>query len=720
MCTTMSGLATRTEPTQRITKLREDALRPRSHPNFEVALYGGEAWQQSLGEIWWIVRRGQRTAHILRNMEVVIGPHDLLVGRVTDRPPTEGEEARLAAVEPLLAAQPPAWGQAGHMAPDFVPLLTLGCRGLQERIDQLAARLDPAAPEARPKLAFYRAARAALEGLCDFASRYAEEAERLAAEETDPTRAAELREIAAVCRRVPAYPARTFHEALQAAHFLLFALHYAEGCTLASPGSIDRWAWPYLAADLAAGRLTPERAQELLDAFFITFNTYIPRGAAIGLLVGGRDAQGRCVCNPLTWMVLHALDHVRLAYPNAGLRVHADTDPELLDLALQLLADGCSHPALFNDEVITAGLQAAGLPPEDACDYMNSTCVEITPCGKSNVWVASPYFNLPATLLGLVADVAAGKLAPPPTFAALLEEYKQRLAREIAAAVGLQNDLRYSCWAHRNFPLASCFVADCLERGLDMEWGGARYNWIECSFVGLANVADSLEAMRHFLYERPELTWQRLAQLLESNFAGQEPWRQRLLHEPAKYGNAQPRVDALAVDLMQFCVSEVRRHRTVFGAGFHPGLFAWIMHAALGEQTGATPDGRRAGEALSPGPDPVGGRATAGPTATILSATSFSHQPLLGGVAFNLRFSAATLQGRERRDKVAALLRTYFRRGGAQVQINVVSSQTLREAQQHPERYADLLVRVAGFSEYFVNLSRAAQDELIARAELGL
>ncbi len=712
-----ASLRTRTAPTKRIHRLREKALQPRSHPSFDVPLHAGEAWMQSRGELWWVVRRGLRTAHVLRNMDVLIDPDDLLVGRPGLREPTPEEQERLARANEFMAAQPPAWGQSGHMAPDLATLLGVGCQGLQARIDELASRLDPAAPEAAPRLAFYRAAREALEGLCDFAERYAEEAERLADQTDDPVRADELHNLAIICRRVPAYPARTFHEALQSAHFLLFALNYVEGCGLSSPGSIDRWLTPYLVADLEAGRLSLDQAQELLDNFFITSNFYLGRGLAVGMLLGGRDAKGEPIDNEVTWMALHALDHVRLAYPSTGLRVHADTDPELLDFALQLLAEGVSQPALFNDDVITRGLQAIGLPREDACDYMNSTCVEITPCGKSNVWVASPYFNLPRILLDVLADVAAGRLAPPADFAELMAEYKRRLAAQMATAVAQQNAQRYSCLAHRNFPLASCFVADCLDRGLDMEWGGARYNWIEFSLVGLATLADSLEAVRHFVFERRELNWRGLQELLDRDFEGCEQWRQRFLHEPPKYGNNAERVDALAADILRFAVAQSRRLRTVFGASFQPGLFAWVMHGRLGEETGATPDGRRAHTALSPGPDPAAGRALSGPTASILSVTSYDHAPLLGGVAFNLKFSPSILATRDRRDKLAALLRTYFQRGGFQAQITVADTDTLRDAQQNPEQHADLLVRVAGYSDYFVNLGRTLQDEIIARTQ---
>ena len=719
MATVETSFARRTKPSDRIKRLRAKTL---TNPPgcWEVGLHGAESWRATVGEPWWVVRRGMRAAHVLRNLEIVIDPDDLLVGRYTHRAPTAEEFERLEVGGKFMAAQPVAWGQAGHMQPDFDELLTHGCRGLQARIDGLSSDLDPAAPESSRRLAFYRAARAALDGLCDFAERHAEEAERLAGECSDPGRAEELREIAAVCRRVPAEPASTFHEALQAAHFLLFAANIVEGCGLTSPGSIDRWLAAYLRADLESGRLALDDAQELLDNFFLTFNWYIGHGLAIGNLIGGRDAEGRDICNEVTWMALHATDHVRLAYPSTGLRVHTGTDPALIDLALELLSEGATQPALFNDEVITASLLDIGLPREDACDYMNSTCVEITPSGKSNVWVACPYYNLPQVVLDVIDDVASGRLAEPQDLDAVIGEFSQRLSAQIAAGVAQYNALRHACEAHRNFPLASCFVQDCLERGADIDAGGARYNWIECSFVGLATASDSLEALRQFVLEGDDLSWTDLHTMLQADFEGHEPWRQRMLHEPAKYGNADATVDELAQRILEGAIESCHGHRVVLGGTYEPGLFAWIQHGELGKVTGATPDGRRAGECLSPGPDPMPGRATSGPTAAVLSATSFPHQPFIGGVAFNLKFSPSTLSSPDRREKLAALVHTYFERGGFQTQINVVSAGTLRAAQGAPEEHADLLVRVAGYSDYFVHLTPQMQEEIIARTESDL
>ncbi|MGQ9731003.1 MAG: pyruvate formate lyase family protein [Candidatus Zipacnadales bacterium] len=717
MITSAMTFRARTKPTQRIQRLRQECLAAPHPIPWEVALYGGESWRETWREIWWIVRRGKRVAHVLRNMEVLIGPDDLIVGRITSRAPKAEEQERIERANDFMAAQPLAGGQAGHMAPDIETLLSLGCRGVQAKIAALASALNPADPEAAAKLAFYRAAQEALDGLCDFAQRYAEEAERLAEECPHVERAAELREIAKVCRHVPAHPARTFYEALQAVHFLLFAINVAEGSYLTSPGSVDRWLFSYLKKDLANGRITYERAQELLDCFFLTFNTYIAPGLAIGLLVGGRDAHGEDITNDLTWMALHAIDHVRLAYPSTGLRIHQNTDPKLLDLAFEILAEGVTQPALFNDEVITNSLIRMGLPPEDACDYMNSTCVEITPSAKSNVWVASPYYNLPQILLDIIGEVAGGQLTPPATLDDLLLEYDQRLGEQIASGVAHQNALRYSCMVHRNFPLASCFVKDCLERGLDLDQGGARYNWIECSFVGLATLVDSLQVVRRFVMESRELSWQKLHAMLQHNFEGDETWRQRFLHEVPKYGNGVPEVDDLARRVIDMATTQCRTHHVLLGGTYEPGLFAWVQHGHLGEQTGATPDGRVAGTALSPGPDPAPGRATAGPTAAVHSVTAFEHTPLIGGVAFNLKFSPADLATPEQRGKLAALIRTYFSRGGFQAQISVVDRQTLYEAREHPELYRDLLVRVAGYSDYFVHLTPTLQDEIIARAE---
>ncbi len=811
----MSECTTRPElhpASARVTRLREvalnrgDALASRnpSMVSFERDLYGGEALMQTADDCFWVRRRGKAVANILQNATVQIGPDELLVGRLYLGEPTAEEAERLEEAQRYLAAQPKYFGQAGHMSVDIPKLLAKGARGIQQDIEQHRSELDPANPDHAEKTAFYDAAHIALEGLCAYAEHHAEAAERLAAEATDEARKQELLQIAERCRRVPAHPARTYAEALQAVHFVNSTIHWAQGSGLICPGHPDRWLWPYYERDIAAGRLSPEQAQELLDCSNILINETIARGLAIGLMVAGRGPDDRDVTNELSYMCLQSIRNVGLSYPGVGICWNEDTPADLLACGCEILAERGANPAIFNDAVISQALLNAGVTPQEACEFQNSTCVEISPAGASNVWVASPYFNLCQILLDLLHDVACGEVQAA-TFGDLLPAYCDRLGAAIKEAVGGQNANRISTIRHRNFPLLSPFVRDCIERGLDIDCGGARYNWIECSFVGLANLVDSLAVIREFLYgysppspptplpqgegrtataasppaplpqgegrtataasppasptpsERvpatgsgengnghrleslchavtsyrsgsartatapspPALTGEvrALLDVLAADFAGHEDLRQRFLTQVPSYGNDEPAVDELAVMIADFVAAECAKYDVVLGGGFKPGFFCWVMHERLGSETGATPDGRKAGVPFADGAGPAQGRERNGPTAAVKSTTCWDHTPMLGGLVLNLKFSKKALESDESRGKLAELIKTYMRLGGMEVQINVVSREALVAAKARPEEYRDLVVRVAGYTDYFTNLSAAMQDEIIARTE---
>ncbi|MFO7948592.1 MAG: pyruvate formate lyase family protein, partial [Armatimonadota bacterium] len=482
------------------------------------------------------------------------------------------------------------------------------------------------------------------------------------------------------------------------------------------PGHPDRWLWPYYERDIAEGRLTPARAQELLDCFNILINETVGRGLAIGTMIGGRDKTGADVTNTVSYMCLQSVRNVRLSYPGLGICWHPETPDSLLDFGCEVLSEMGANPAIFNDEVITQGLMNAGVAPEEACEYQNSTCVEITPVGASNVWVASPYFNLCQNLLDVLEDIR-DETVDADDFETLMETYFQRLAGRIREAVIEQNEKRYSCMHHRTFPLQSCFVRDCIERGLDVEQGGARYNWVEGSFVGLANLVDSLAVIRRYIYEDGAMTVEELLDILAKDFESHEPLRQAFINRVPSYGNDEPEVDDLAVKVTEFVSEECAKYETLFEGSYQPGFFCWVMHERLGSQTGATPDGRKAATPFADGAGPAQGREKKGPTAAVKSTTKWDHTPMLGGLVLNLKFSDTALQSAESRSKLADLIRTYMRLGGFEVQVNVVSRDTLLAAQQSPEQYRDLVVRVAGYTDYFTNLSEALQNDIINRTE---
>lgn len=600
-------------------------------------------------------------------------------------------------------------GQDSHMAIDYELLLSQGIEGILARIARYEADCKDNA-----SLIFYHNCRLCLEGVLILSDRYAALAASMAETCGDAARRAELLRIAAVCAKVPRRPAEHFDEAVQAAHFVSHVLSFnplrAWSHQQFQLGRPDRFLLPYYEKDRAEGSLSYDDAQELIDCLAIQINNRVPNGLSSGYMLGGRDVNGKTVANDLTVMGLQAIDDLHLVYPSVGLCCTDDMPDAVLRLACEILSHGCSHPALFNDDLIRDGLRAYGLTPEESCCYIHSTCVEITPVGCSNVWVASPYTNLPGLLLSLMDK-------DYPTFDALLDAYRARLSAHIKANFESENANRIHRDGHSCNPLLSCFVHDCLERGRDIEHGGARYNWIMPSFVGMANLVDSLYAIRTLVYEEHALTLPAFREILDKNFDGCDALRARIMEKIPKYGNDNDDIDALFGEFSRFLTEECRKHTPVFsGARLIPSVFCWIMHERFGSETGATPDGRPAGFPLGDGSGPAQGREHNGPTASILSATKWDHKAFIGGVAVNMKFSKKHFSETSA-EKVLALIRTYLARGGFELQINVVDRETLLDAKAHPELHNDLVVRIGGYSDYFVRLPVQMQEELLLRTE---
>ncbi|MEA4889435.1 MAG: pyruvate formate lyase family protein [Clostridiaceae bacterium] len=687
--------------------LDQDGFKARSD---EGQLLWFRGWLNCAGASSHLLRRAEARAYQMEHSTPVIDEDELLVGKPCFRPLDPAEQAELRFdLDKLSPMLPQTDGQASHMAIDYEKLLRLGIEGLESEIADYRGRLDPDRPADIAKDQFYQSCLRVLEGLAAYADHYANYAGALAASSPEPRRS-ELLEIAAVCRRVPRRPAASFREALQAIHFVTFCL---EG--LYQYGRPDRYLLPYYEQDIRAGLITEDAAQELIDCLCILLNMFTGKGLAVGLMVGGRDAGGRDVCNSLTRLFLKSIGHTRLAYPGIGLCYTEDTPAELLDLSCRLLGQGYSHPALFNDATISRGLRGYGLPPEEACLYIHSTCVEITPIASSAVWVASPYINLVQILLEIMADQNTGV----DTFTGLLSAWRNKLRGALRQEIRQQNLWQMERERHGGDPLVSCFVNDCLERGLDVDQGGARYNWIMPSFVGLANLADSLLAIRQLVYEQKKLSLGEFNQILAANFQNHEDLRQIILNQIPKYGNDLDSADDLVGLITGWIAEETDRLRTWRGSRVVPSLFCWIMHEHFGSRTGASPDGRTGGFPLGDGSGPAQGREHNGPTASVLSSTKWPHDRFIGGIAVNMKFSGRLFTDRSR-VKMIALIRTFMDRGGFELQINVVDRATLLKAKEHPDEYRDLVVRVGGYSDYFVRLSPAMQDEVILRSEHGL
>jgi len=693
--------------TERIHVLRQRCFARKVQPKANSVLATARALKATEGVASWQLRKGAVVRERLSSLHFALDEHELLVGRLAPAVPEDPQA--LAAAEAYVAAFPGCGGQTGHCELDRGRLSAAGVDGL---LADVSRRCEGAQGEAAEALESFAQA---LQGFSAMVEHAAQTAEGLL-DDAPPRRRRELEQIALSCRRLVRRPPQSFRDAIQLAWFMDLGAMHGDQVYLVVPGHLDRTLLPFYVRDRAAGALSDAEALALIESLYILINEYIPDGLAISVMAGGRDALGRDVTNPLSYLCLEALRRTRLVYPTVGICWHEGTPRELSELGVDLVAEGLCNVAFFGDETIQRGLTRLGVPAADACNYINSTCVEITPVAASNVWVASPYFSTPGLLLEELAAQAAASV-PAPTFDAFLEAYRRRLGARIDGAVAEQNHLREGRHRYGRKPLQSALTRDCIGRARDIDDGGAVYNWVECSFVGLANLADSLAVIRAEVYDDCRLSLADVHGILQADFAGHEPERQRFLAHP-KYGNTCAAVDSLLADIVRFAAGECARQRMLPDAShFVPGAFCWIMHEQLGRTCGATPDGRRAGFPFADGCGPAQGRERSGPTAAILSTTSWDHSPLIGGAAYNMKFAKGLFADAAGRTRLRDLVLTFLRRGGFETQVNVVDAVVLEAARRDPEAYRDLVVRIGGYTDYFVRLSSQVQAEVILRTE---
>jgi len=697
-----------------ILALRDKALALHRGPERSLVdreLIDARSWAAHTEDEHWLIWRARCVAERLKQMPIHVEPGERIVGKPLFRRPEPDEIPKLEEARSVLAAMPPCpGGDLGHFHPDYEKLFRVGIGGIVADI----GRRRRAAGATAEQGVFYEACRIAMEGMSAYVRRTRDSCEAMA--DMDKENEASWRKLAEVCGRIATEPPATFHEAIQLMFLAQIALWFGEDHIFASPGRMDQTLRRFYEADLADGRITGRGAFELICCHYIQMNRVLWPGRAVAVMVGGRDHAGGDVTNELTYLCLAARLATRLVYPTVGLAWHEGTPEELMDFAVHMLGTGVGCPAFFNDHVITRGLRDHGVSEADSYNYMNSTCVEIKVAGASNIWVTSPYFNCPQALLELMARVAEGAVAEPETFEDFADGVRQNLAGRIREAAR-RMDAIWQERAHTGcFPLASCVVRDCLVRGRDFDRGGARYNWVENSFVGLANLVDGLIAIKHMVYNRREFSLADFHRILERNFEGHEGLRQRILNTLPTYGNNDDEADGLAKEWAEFLIASTESN-TVGPHCYVPGFFCWVVHERFGAETGATPDGRPAGWPLADGAGAAQGREKRGPTASVLSTTRWSHRKVLGGLVHNVKFSRSFFQTDRGRKAVRDLIETYLKRGGFEIQANVVGKDDLLEAQEHPERHPDLLVRVAGYSDYFVQLNRSMQNEVIARTE---
>lgn len=695
---------------QRLKVLRDAAVKPKiTYDQFHWAFFKKLSENEKLGCLE--ARYADAYLQGCSAVTPMIDDGELIVGK-SHTPLTEEQQQQWNALADFREEMVDRIGQDSHMAIDYDLVLTRGLSGIADTVrEKISATSDP------EKLAFYEGCLSSLKGVVLLAHRYADHAAALARQESCCERKAELEEISRICRRVPEYPAGSFYEAVQSVHFITFCLSMdplryfaAQQFQLGRP---DRYLWPYYEQDLRKGRITQNMAQLLLCCLGIQINNRVPHGLSSGYMVGGRDGEGKLVANELTELCMNVVEENRLVYPAVGLCYTPEMPERYLQRACEILAQGCSHPAIFNDDIISQGLREYGVPEKDCHRYIHSTCVEITPEAASNVWVASPYINLMAPLMETLSEAHADM---DSLVSSVLAKLDQTIAVELAA----QNRMRLRRAERSRYPLLSCLVNDCLENGVDIEQGGARYNWIMPSFVGMSNLADSLTVIEQKVFREHVYTLEQLKTMTDCNYEGFEPQRQELLNKVDKYGNDVEEADKWCGILTKHIVEECRRHTPVLSnARLVPSVFCWVMHAELGKETGATPDGRLAGFPLGDGSGPAQGRERNGPTASVISSTKWSHKDFIGGVAVNMKFAKSAFTA-DSCQRMMALVKTYLERGGFEMQINVVDRETLLAAQRSPEEYQDLVVRIGGYSDYFVTLSPQMQAEVLLRREHSL
>ena len=624
----------------------------------------------------------------------------------------------------------------GHFTMNHRRLLATGLAGViltaTDKFETLPAA-DRAGDPGRFYQAVIRSARAAV----TFARRYAAQAEAMAAAATDPARGAELAEIARVCRQVPEHPARSFHEAVQSVYFIHLIAQIESGGNSISLGRIDQYLAPYYQADLEAGRTDPDRARELLALLFIKTceiwnvleEAYVPGGegpegkTTQNVTVGGMDRDGNDATNALSHIGLNAYAEIRTVQPNFGVRLCAGTDDLFFRRALAYARDGVLLH-FFNDEAIVASLVDAGHTLEDARDYGVVGCLEPNAQGRSFGSTFAAQFNGLKCLefalsngvdniFGYPAGLETGDPGALAAFEDLWQAYDAQVTHYVGQLVRGITCLDRAIAARVPSPFASATIDGPLEKGLDLTAGGAVYNSTGVQLMGFANIADSLFAVRQAVFEEKRFTLEEMARWLSDDWTDAEDRQVFLQRKVAKYGNDIDAPDAMAARVLNHFCDVLAAHRNFRGGRFWPGVFSVGFHITMGAFTGATADGRCAGEVMGNGITPANGAAVRGPTAVMNSVTKLPLRRVANGLNLNMRFCGGRVQDQALLD----LMKGYFQRGGVQVQFNMVDSETLRAAQKDPDRFRDLVVRISGYSAVFVNLSDIAQGEIIERMQ---
>ncbi len=699
-------------------------------------------------------------------------------------------EARLAMEHNVFTPGNYFYNGVGHVTVDYAKVLKIGYRGIINEVKAARAKISFGDGDYVTRSAFLDAVEMSCEAAIAYSKRYALLAAEMAEKERDIERKRELVTISNNCLDALENGSKSFWEACQSFWFVQMLLQTESSGHSISPGRFDQYMYPYYKADLDAGKITREFAQELMDCIWIKLNDLNKvRDAASAegfagyslfqnLIAGGQDIHGEDATNDLSFMCIDATMHVLLPQPSFSVRVWNKTPHEFLIRAAELTRTGVGLPAYYNDEVIIPSLLSRGLTIEDARDYNIIGCVEPQKAAKTWGWHDAAFFNMcrPLEMVfsngvdnGVKVGVQTGDVTKFKTFDEFYDAYKAQMNYFISLLVNADNAIDVAHAERCPLPYLSSMVYDCIGTGKTPEQGGAVYNFTGPQGFGIANMADSLYAVKTLVYEQKKITMQELKDALAANFGKDEldeetiknvtqqtavelakqgynvttadiqaiynkvkgarsltPQKKKryeeiheLLENVDKFGNDISDVDAFARDVAYTYTRPLQTFENPRGGIFQAGLYPVSANVPLGAQTGATPDGRYARTPVADGVSPSAGRDKSGPTSSANSVSKLDHGIASNGTLFNMKFHPSALEGRSGLESFVALVRAYFDQKGSHMQFNVVSRETLRDAQAHPEKYKSLVVRVAGYSALFTTLSKSLQDDIINRTEQG-
>ena len=595
-------------------------------------------------------------------------------------------------------------------------------------------------PRAYEKDQEYKAMDICADAVIIFAQRHAEKATQLARQETNPVRRGELELIAEVCSHVPANVPRNFWEALQSYWFVhLSVITELNTWDSFNPGRLDQHLLPFYQKGLEDGSLTPEKARELLECFWIKFNNQ-PAPPKVGVTeeqsgtytdfalinIGGvKPADGGDAVNEVSYMMLDVVEEMRLTQPSSCVQVSMKSPDRFLKRACEVIRTGFGQPSVFNTDVIIKEMLQDGKSITDARAGGPSGCVEVSSFGRESCTLTG-YINWPK-IFELACnggvDPNSGRQIGPRTgdarkftsYKQLMDAYRQQLGYFIDLKIKGNNIIERLFANQMPTPVMSILVDDCIARGLDYHNGGARYNPTYIQGVGIGTLTDSLAAVKCHVFDEQSISMDELLKALQADFQGHEHLRRKLLYNTPKYGNDDDFADGIAEEVFNVYYDLLNGRPNTKGGKYRVNLLPTTVHIYFGSVVGALPNGRKAGETVSEGISPTQGADTKGPTAVIKSAARIDHART-GGTLLNMKFSPQVLAG-EGIEKLLHLIRSYFKLDGHHIQFNVINAETLRKAQQNPEQHRDLIVRVAGYSDYFVDVGQDLQNEIIARTE---